>query len=653
VVLGETLWRRSWGGDPAIVGSTIDVSGRSVRVVGIQGAGGAAPGGRAELWLPALMDPRDDDFWKARSLTLVGVLRPGADMGDAFDDLAAFNDRLSQLFPMFYPAGFAEGRATVARADEAQRRMISTPLLLLFGGTALLLLVTALNVGNLLLGRAVHRRRELAIRTALGAGRRRIVGQLLVEGTTLTALALGVGLIGGSVGGRWVAALFVGEAVVARSSVLSPSVLAFSLAVSALAWLVLNGVPVAHFIRTQKGGPAFVTGVGTGAQRTLVAVQSALATLLLVSATLLVATVGNLRRVPLGFDTRNLLAVELSPPEDRVGSVAQARMLYDRLVERAAALPGVRSAGLAGWLPLRAQAPTTPINLEVAPVDPAQAPQVPMHMVDAGFFEALGIEASAGRLLGSEDRDPEPSAVVVNRTLADVLWPNGSAVGQRIAIDPHAWDRWVPVVGVVPDVRSGGITGPTGPALYVSLAESPARDVTLLVRTTGDPAGSIPALRRLVTDVDPLVPVRAVTRMGDVVRAAYSTSWVMMGLLLVLAGLATALGATGIYGVLAHHVVVNRRTIGVRMALGAHPRVVVGSVVRSGLTLAWIGIAVGSLTALWSTTLLDSLLFEVTPLAPWAYLAPAAALSVAAALAAWIPASRAGRLLPAEVLRSE
>ncbi len=298
VVVGEAFWRRSLGANPGIVGSTIIISGTAVTVVGVQSAGALAPGGRAELWFPFIMDPRDDDYWRAQNATMVGVLRDGATLADASVDLDRYTARLSQLFPMFYPPGFADGLATVARADETHRRMISTPLLLLLGGTALLMLVTALNVGNLLLGRSIDRRKELAVRGALGAARGRIVRQLLVEGLVLTLLALGVGLLTGSLGGGWIAGLFVGETVVASSSVLTPSVFMFALSVSALAWLVLNGVPIAHYLKTQWAGPTVSPDTGSGVQRSLVAVQASLATLLLVSATLLVATVDNLRNVP-------------------------------------------------------------------------------------------------------------------------------------------------------------------------------------------------------------------------------------------------------------------------------------------------------------------------------------------------------------------
>jgi predicted permease len=674
VVLGEALWRRSFGGDPGVVGAVVDLGGAPVRVVGVQAAGGRAPGGRAEMWRPLTMDPLDDDYFKAVNLKMVGVLADGVPEADAGAEVQAFNDRLVQLFPAFFLPGWDDGLVPVARADASQRRLISTPLLLLLGGTGLLLLVTALNVGNLLLGRAIERRRELAVRAAIGAGRDRIVRQLLVEAAVLTALAVAVGLQAAALAGPWIAGLFVGEAVVTSSTMLSTSVLVFTAAVTAGAWLVVAGVPVIHFLAAQRHGLTLRPRSGVAVQRGLVAVQAALATLLLVSAALLVATVGNLRSVPLGFDVSDLMAVELSLPENRLQDTTVSRELYDGLAERVAAIPGVRGVGLTARPPLRSKVVYAPINLETAPVDQVQAARAPLHMVDPGFFGVMGMELLEGRLLGSEDRMLGPSAVVVNRTLAEQLWPGESPIGQRIAIDPHAWSTFLPVVGVVSDIRSGSITGPAEPALYVSLAESPFRDVTLMVRTAGGgPAGRVtgglpggvtggaassggglvPAIRDAVSAVDPTVPVRSVIGMPDVVREAYSTAWVIMGLLVILALLATILGAVGIYAALSQHVAATRHEIGVRMALGAEPGSVVSGVVRSGLAIAALGIVVGSVVAAFAARALETLLFGVTTLTPSVYFASALALGAAALLAGWLPARRAGSLPPATVLRRE
>ncbi len=655
VVLGDALWQRSFGADPAIVGSRVDLYGVPVTVVGIQGPGAMAPGGRAEVWVPLVSDPRDEDYWLSRDVNVVGVLRGSADLDDALTDIVGHGTNLESIFPNFYESGFGERFGAVARADESQRKLISTPLLLLLGGTALLLLVTALNVGNLLLGRAIERRRELAVRTALGAGRGRIVRQLLVEGIVWTGLGLAIGMVAASFAGTWIADLFVDEAVVASSRMTSPAVLGFSAAVALLSWLVLSGVPIAHYLRSQRHGLTLTHSSGHGAQRMLVTAQAALATLLLVSATLLVATVANLRKVPLGFETDNILTVELSPPEDRVADLDRARGLYDGLVTRVEGLPGVTAAGLTAYLPLREQAPSLPINLEAAPVRPVNSVKAPKHWVDPGFFAAMGVRPTAGRVLNSDDRADSPSAVVVNESLAKLLWPDPdqSPVGQRIAIDPHAWDTWVPVVGVIPDLRSGDMVGPAGPAMYVALAEGPTPKVTLVIRTISGSDAIVPMVRKAVSEVDPLVPIRSIMWMDSVAKASYSTAWVMMGLLIVLAVLATGLGAVGIYAVLAHHVALSKREIGVRMALGAKPSALIGSIVRSGMILAGVGILLGSVGAALSTRALDSLLFGVSALAPWAFVGPALLLLSAAGLAALIPAVRAGRLPPAEVLRGE
>ncbi len=653
VVVGARLWHDAFGSDPELVGRRVELGGVPHTVVGIMGPGGQAPGGLAELWVPLVVDPRDDDYFRAQNLTVVGVLADGAGPEDARKELAAFNDGLTDMWPGFYPEGWSDGVERVAPANEVQRRMVATPLLLLLGGTGLLLLVTALNVGSLLLGRAIRRRREMAVRASIGAGRGRIVVQLLVEGAVLTLPAVALGLWVAGLGAPLIADLFVGEAIVGAAPTRSPAVLAFVAAVGTGAWIVLSGIPIGSFLAHGTAGLRGTTLRGTRVQQGLVSVQAGLATILLVSATLLTRTVDNLRSVPLGFEPGGLVAVELSPTEDRIADPAAARAFYGRIVEAVRGVPGVESAGVTGWLPLRRLAPTTPLNPQAAPVEPAQAVKVPMQRVDPGFFEAMGVEALEGRVLNAGDQTDGPSAVVINESLATLMWPEGNALGQRIAIDPHDWGNFLPVVGIVPDVRSGAIKEAAGPAIYTALAEQPVRDLTVVARVAGDPAALGPALRAAIERADPVVPVRSITPMTEVVRSAYAISWIVMGLLVVLAVLATGLGAVGIYAVLAQHVAASRRDMGVRMALGAEPGAVVRDVVRSGLVLAGAGVLVGCLGAALGTRLLRSMLFEVSALAPGAYLAPAVMLGLAALLAAWVPAVRAGRLAPAEVLRVE
>lgn len=655
-VLGAGLWRRSYGADPEIIGTTLIVNGAPTRVVGIQADGGRAPGGRAELWLPLSMDPRDDDYFRAVDKVMVGVTRDGAGPGDAQADLDAFTARLSSMFPTFYPRDWADG-ATVARADAAQRRQIQAPLLLLLAGTGLLVVLTALNVGNLLLGRAIDRRRELSIRRSLGAARSRIVRQLLVEGAVLTVIGLAGGLAVAAVGSGWIARLFVDEPIVGAAPIGSTRVLLFALGLAAVAGLIMNLVPIAHFLRSTSAGAGSVGATGpTGmrVQRGLVTAQAALATLLLVSATLFVATVDGLRNVPLGFDPDGLVVVELSPPADRVASTGAVREWTERLVTEAEALPEVRQAGIVSRLPLRTPPRMAGINPESNPVDPREALRAEMHIVDPGFFDTFGVGTVEGRAIDPRDVALDsPSVVVINRAMADAYWPAGDAVGQRIAVDPHAWTRFVPIVGIVDDVRAGELSGPMRPAFYVALAEQPSPEMTLVLRADRDAEALSPALRELVGSVAPLVPVRGIGNMRDVVRAAYATSWVLMGLLGLLAVLATALGALGMYAVLAHHVASHSRAIGVRMALGAPRETVIAGVVGSGLRSAGIGILLGCVAAVGAGRFLESIVAGAASLTLSTFLAPVLALLAAAAIAAWIPASRAGRLAPGDVLRGD
>lgn len=652
VVLGDGLWRRAFGADPDVLGRTVDIGGVPATVVGVQEPG-RAPGGRAELWMPAVGDPRDDDFWRMQDLTAVGVLSRGVSIDEARRDLEAFADRLSTLFPMFYPPGFAEGRLSVVPADQDQRRTVATPLLLLLAGTSLLLVVAALNVGSLLLGRAIERAPELEVRRAIGAGRGRVVRQLLVEAGGFAIIGTTAAAALAALGAPFVARLFADEALVHAASVLDPSVFVPGSIVAFGAWAVVAAVPVGHFLRASRRAPGRAGRARAGAQRALIAAQGALATLLLVGAALLVDTVAHLRAVPLGFDPEGLVAVELAPPADRLENVGDARTLYDALSSRLAALPGVETVGLAGAIPLGDPLLTTPVNLEDAPVEPAAAVVASVHEVDPGFFQALGVQAREGRVLERSDRARAPEAVVVNESLARLLWPDGGAVGRRIAIDPHAWDRWVPVVGVVPDVRSGGITGPAEPTLYVALAEQPARALAALVRVSDRyDERTAGALRRAVAEVDPLVPVRAVRSMPGVVRSAYAVRWVVMGLLVGLAGFATVLGAVGVYATLTQHVAARRREMGVRIALGARPTAIRADIVRAGAGFTAVGILIGSIIALITAPMLESLLFGVSAASPAAYLGAGLVLIVTALAAAWVPAARAARLPPAEVLRS-
>ncbi len=568
VIVSEGLWRRVFGADPSVVGRRIEVNGLPYTVVGVQGRGGLAPGTQTDVWIPLVMDPYDADFWPEHDLTVVGVLREGAAASDGQAELRALGATLSGMFPFFYRPDYLQD-GTVTVAAEHERGLVRTPLFLLLGGTVLLLLVAALNVGNMLLARSVERRAELAVRRALGAARGRIVRQLVTEGAMFAVLGTMAALALAGPAASALAGLFPREVAVVRSAWSAPAVASFLAMTSLGCWAMVAGVPVAAFLLGDGRGLGAGIRSRSVAPRSLVAAQSALATVLLVAAAFLVASVSNLRRIPLGFRPASVLAADVAPPADFTADRDRLRRFQEAAVERALGLPGVEAAGMTAAVPLDDLPPTTPINPEGSEVDVSRAIQASRLAVDAGFFEAMGIRLESGRLLGTTERGREPTAVVINRTLGELLWPGEDPVGRRIAIDPHAWDRFVPIVGVVGDVRAETLVDPPRPTVFVSLFERTERATTLVVRGSSDAGRLAPALRRAVGEADAAVPTGAIRPMEAVVREAFGAAWVTMGLLVVLALMATLLAGFGIHAVLSNHVARQRRDLGVRIALGA------------------------------------------------------------------------------------
>ena len=651
-VVGRSLWLREMGGDAAAIGTRILVNGVARTVVGVQGDGGSAPGHGSELWLPLVLDPADPDFFPDISYTLVGVLRNGASADEGRADLRAFGTLLSEMFPFFYRPDYLQD-GTVRVAAEHERAMLRTPLILLMGGTVGLLLVAALNVGNMLLARSVERGREFAVRRALGAGRGRLARQLAIEGALMAALASFLAIVVASPAAAALARLFPQDLGVAPGGLASPAVALLASAGAALTWGVLTGVPiVACLAGDARRLPTALAGRSTP-PRALVVLQSCLATTLLIAATLLVSSVANLRRIPLGFLPERVTTATVSAPDELLANRDRLRRFQQDVVERARRLPGATAAGMTSTVPLQELPTTTPVNPQGSEVDVSVAIQAARFAVDAGFFGTMGIRLEAGRLFGSTERGPEPSAVVVNRTLAEALWPGEDPVGRSISIDPHAWSRFVPVVGVVSDFRAESLVEPPRPAVFVSLHEWLERETSLVVRSEAAPAVLVPALRAAVREADSAVPVGEVRPLSGVVRDAYGTSWVTMGLLAALAGIATGLAALGVHAVLAHHVTRRRREIGVRLALGADRGRLVRRILGSGLASTAIGVVIGCVVAAAAARLLESLLFGVSPLEPVAFVLPAVGVLAVAAAAASAPAARAGRLPPAEVLREE
>lgn len=648
VVLGHDLWRVRFGADPDVVGRTLLVDGVRRRVVGVQGPGGAAPGVGTQLWIPIVLDVMDPDFWPRQDYALVARLPAGTTVEEAQTDLVRVLQILAGRFSFFYPADYGLD-ATAASANEPVWQPLRAPLLLLLGGSCLLLFVAAINLGNLFLGRALERGPELRVRSVLGATRGRLIGQLLMEGFCWTLFGVGLGLGAGLLLARTLAAVFpVGSQVVSLG--FGVEMAAFAAATALLVWMLMSGVPIAHFLHATRAALAPTRFRRNRAQGALVVSQAAMATVLLIGAGLLLRSVYNLGRIPVGFDGAGVVALQVALP-DRAYDTSRAMAFWDDLGSSTREVPEAQAFGLVSTLPLRDPVPAAPINREDTPSEVAPAPRAYRHVVDAGLFDALGMRVVAGRGIEETDRDGTEPVVVVNEAMARALWPGQDAVGRRIAVDPHAWDRFLTVVGVVADARFRDLTFPVQPAFYLPLPQAPETEMYAVARGANGRGPVADAVRNLVAARDPGVPVGPTWNVDRVVADAYGASRILMALLAVLALLATALGAVGLYGALASNVTRNRVEWSTRLALGAQPGRVFGEVVRTGLGLTALGIALGSAGAAAGARLMGDFLVGVSPWDPASFLATAAILAVVGAGAAAVPALRAALIAPAQVLR--
>ena len=647
VVIGWDLWQSALGGDPSVLDRIVPVDGVRRRIVGVQGRGGTAPGIGTQIWTPIVMDAFDPDFWPKQEYHLVARVPAGVSVDEARAELVRVMQVLAKRFSFFYQADFGLD-ATAAPANEPVWRPLRTPLALLLAGSLLLLVVAAIDLGNLFLGRSLERADELRVRSVLGASRARIVGQLLVEGLlwTLVGLAVGVGA-GLALAGRLAAVFPVGSQVVSLG--MGRGLAAYALGTGALVWGLMSGVPIAHFLRTTRRVLVPNRFAGHRAQGALVVTQAALATTLLVGAGLLMKSVDNLARIPVGFDGRDAVALRVSPTPAGRGEDLPAfyRALGDALREGR----GVRAVGLAGTLPLKDPVAISPINRLDAPTEVAAAPRAFRHVVDEGYFDAFRIRVLQGRGIERTDDAGSEQVVVVNATMARQLWPGEDPIGRRIAVDPHAFEAWHTVVGVVDDVRFQDLTFAPPPAYYVPFAQNPVREMYAVVAGSGDARGTGSSVKVAVAALDASAALSAPLDVGRLVTDAYGAVRIMMALLGVLALLATLLGAVGLYGSLASYVTRHRVELSTRLALGARPERIFRSVVGVGAALTAAGIVLGSGLAVLAGGLVRGLLVGVSPLDPASFGVTAVALALVGIVAAAVPALRAATVPPAQVLR--
>ena len=674
VVLSYGLWVRRFGSDRGIVGREITINGTARRVAAVMAKDFSWPavtalpnnGGGPELWIPGAghdiprtpTDSPTEDLSTNRGL---GILRAVARLGDGVtvEQAQREADLISARLAAEYPRTDQGRGAAVVPLRSQFFGAVTRPLGVLLGAVAFVLAIAAANVASLLLGRGVSRRKEIAVRLALGASRARVVRQLLTESVVLALAGSVAGLLLAWWAERWLVALSPGGVLRLSETSIDPVVLGFSFLVAMVTGLVFGAVPAWQVSRTsphedlKNGGARGSEGSRGGRTRdALVAFEVGIALVLLVGAGLLLRSFSALSSVDTGIDTRNLLTFAISAP-GRGGPPAQQSAFYDAVLSRIASLPGVTHVGAAVTLPIGGDDFSTQYIVEGQPVPaPGEEPSAGWQIVSRGYFEAIGMRIKAGRDFRPGDTPDAPGVALVNETLARQAWPGVDPVGRRMRLGRDAANPWLTVVGIVNDIRHRGPAVEPRPELYQPLTQQSFGGMAFVVRTTGNPMTVVPQVRAAVAGLSPGLPISAVATMDEHIERALSRPRFMSTLTAAFGALALALALVGIYGVMSYSVTQRAREIAIRMAVGARASDVVLMVVTKALALAGAGIVVGLAAAAWTTRVLSGLLFGVTATDAATYAIASAALLAVALLAGAVPALRATRIDGVTVLRS-
>ena len=684
LLLSHELWQSAFGGQP-MVGQLIEVNGLRREVIGIMPPGADVMDNRTEIWIPLGLNPGNRQNRGSHFLYLIGRLKDGVTPEAAQTELAAliqnWGDRVGVKNHVFAPLPkTAEERKTnfghILQMKPVQEEVIgsaSRSIWVLQAAVGFVLLIACANLANLLLARAETRHREFAVRTALGAGRGRLLRQFMTEGVLLSIAGGVLGLVFAQAG---VAALIRAYPTsLPRTSevTVDPIVLLFTLGVSIATGVIFGLAPIMHtrvkglVTALKEGGAKGATGAARHhIRRGLVMVEVALAVMLVIGAGLLLRTVYNLSSVDSGFDRSRLVTFSLTLPTANYPQPINRGQMYQRLTEKLRSIPGVQAASGMSGLP-----PNRPLNANDTDIDNYTAPEEgPFENIDyyqqvmTDYFETMGIPIVAGRGFQASDAASPGLVAVVNETLVNTFWKGQNPIGQRLRPSTPLGDKapWFTVVGVAKDVKQGGVDQKTGHEFYSlidqgAVAAPPFNFVpgtlNLVLRTTLPAQTLAQTIEGVVREADQTVPVVRLRDMNAVFEESIRRPRLLAQLLGAFAGLALLLAAIGTYGVLSYMVAERRREIGIRMALGADQSSVLGQVMKQGLTLTTIGIVAGLAGAFALNRLIASLLFGVQPTDPVTMVAVIATITLVAAVACWIPAWRASRVDPNVVLRDD
>jgi putative ABC transport system permease protein len=604
--------------------------------------------------VPAAFTAEDLKARDRHSLTVLGRLKPGVTVAQAQADIGAITERIARD----HPSEVSGLRSDVVPLREELIGASRLPLLMLLVAVGLVLLIACANLANLLLSRAVSRRREFAVRSAIGANRARIVRQLLTESLILSTLGGVLGLVVAEFSFEFLKRL-IPEGLVASNLRIDLAVLLYALGISVLTGIVFGLVPAVQASRVdlnevlKQGGGRSGLGTSSGRLRgAMVVTEIALALVLLVGAGLLIQTLANLRGQFSIFQPEKLLTLRTVLQGPKYGEAKKRWAFYDQVLDRVKNLPGVVSVGYTTSVPLQWKSGASSFLIEGQ--DANAAPHAINRQVSEEYFKTIGMILREGRAFDGRDNEHAMPVVVINETMARQYWPNQNAIGKRIQFNPEA--PWISVVGIVADVREMGLDVPVKAELYLPFRQvklQAFRPRDLMVRTTGDPLQLVTAITREVHAVDPDQPVSNVETLEQVLTSEVASRETGMKLLVAFAALALLLAVLGIYGVLAFFVTQHTQEIGVRLALGAQTRNIMTFVLRKGMVLTLVGIAVGCLLAFAVTRLMATLLFEVKAADPITYITVSLGLALIALLACYVPARRAMKVDPMVALRAE
>jgi putative ABC transport system permease protein len=652
VIIGSVLWQRSFASDPEIVGKTIKLNEKPYTVVGVMPAGFIFPNRRSEIWIPLILSPEDAANRGGHNLTVVARMKDGVTLEQARADMVSIAAQLEQQ----YQVNTGHGSNVFSLYDEVVAGA-RPALLVLLGAVAFVLLIACANVANLLFARSTARQKEIAIRTALGAGRLRIIRQLLTESVLL-------GISGGLLGvllALWGLDLLlaIGENSIPRVKEirLDGWVLGFSLLISIATGLIFGLVPALQASRPDlndalKEGSRGASGsLRSNRTRSLfVIAEVAICLVLLIGAGLMIKSFSRLLNVSPGFNPENVLSVNVALSGSRYRDGASVSGFYKQTLERLSALPGVQSASVVTALPMAGNFGSRYFGIEGRPPQPpGQGFNANTNLATPGYFETMNIPLLEGRDFEEGDVRGAPDVVVINQEAVRRYWPDESPIGQRITFE----NRTRTVIGVVGNVKQSGLDIETRPEMFSPYYQVTVPFGTVLVRTKTDPATMTSAVRGAMQEIDKDLPLYGIKTVSDVISDSVAPRRLNMLLLGIFAGLALVLAAVGLYGVISYSVSQRTREIGIRMALGASHKSVLRLVVGQGIVLASVGVAIGVVASFFLTKFMATLLFGVSPTDPITFVAISVLLIAVSIVASVIPARRAMKVDPMVALRYE